>query len=63
MGGSSGVTLEVALMEMEAPPSWASCVATWTKARAQVLWAQRKEESVGQIPVEGGDTPGECLAG
>ena len=38
-------------MGMEAQPS---CVVTWTKARAWTLWEQRKEESMGQIPVEGG---------
>ena len=41
-------------MEIEAPPGWASCVAAWTEVRAQLLLGQRKEESVGQVPVEGG---------
>ena len=43
-------------MGMEAPPSWMSCATTWTEVRAWVLLGQRKEESVGQVPVEG-DTP------
>ena len=47
-------------MRTEALPSWASCAATWTKVRAQALLGQRKEESVGQVPVEG-DTPREML--
>ena len=41
-------------MGKEDSPSQASCVATWTKVRAWALWGQRKKESVGQIPVEGG---------
>ena len=48
-------------MGMEAPPSWVSCFAAWTKVRAQVPLVQRKEESVGQVPVEG-DTPGGMLS-
>ena len=48
-------------MGMEAPLSWASCAAAWTKMRALVLLGQRKEESVGQVPVEG-DTPGGMLS-
>ena len=50
-------------METEAPPSGTGCVAAWTKARAWVLWWQRQEESVGQVPVEWGIPHGECLAG
>ena len=41
-------------MGMENPPGQASCVATWTEARAQVLLGQKKEGSAGQVPVEGG---------
>ena len=49
-------------MGMEAPPSQASCVTTWTEARAQVPLVQRKEESMGQVPVEGIPLE-ECSAG
>ena len=42
---------------MEAPPTWVSHVTIWTKVRAQVLLVQRKEESVEQVPVEGGIPP------
>ena len=41
-------------MGTEVPPSWASCATTWTEVRAKALLGQRKEESVGQVPVEGG---------
>ena len=41
-------------MGMEALPSWVSCVAIWTKMRAWVPLVWRKEESAGQVPVEGG---------
>ena len=47
-------------MGMEAPPSLASCATTWTEVMAWSLLGQRKEESVGQVPVEG-DTPGGML--
>ena len=50
-------------MGTEALPSWASCVATWTEATAWAPLVQRKEESVGQVPVEGGIPLGECSAG
>ena len=48
-------------MGMEAPPGQTSCAAAWTEVRAWVLLGQRKEESVGQVPVEG-DTPGGILS-
>ena len=41
-------------MGIEAPPGWVSFVAAWTKVMAQALLGQRKEESAGQVPVEGG---------
>ena len=41
-------------MEMEAPHSKASHVTTWTEVGAWALWRQRKEDSVEQIPIEGG---------
>ena len=48
-------------MGMEAQPGQASCVTAWTKVRAQILWGQKKEESVGQIPIEGEIPLGEWL--
>ena len=40
-------------MRTESSPSQASCVTIWTMVRAQMPLVQRKEESVGQVPVEG----------
>ena len=48
---------------MKDPPGEASGATAWAKAKAQALWGQRKEELLGQIPVEGGILLGECLAG
>ena len=50
-------------MGTEPPPSQVSCVAAWTEARTWVLLGWRKEESAKQVPVEEGNTPGECSAG
>ena len=50
-------------MGKRAPPSQVSCVTTLAKARAQVLWWQRQEESVGCFLVEREIALGECLAG
>ena len=40
-------------MGMEAPPSWASCVATWTKARAQALWGRGRRSLWGRFLLKG----------
>ena len=50
-------------MGMEAPSSRASCVATWTEVRTWSLLGQRKEESVGQVPIEGGYPQGNAQQG
>ena len=48
---------------METLPSWVSGAAAWAEIRAWALWGQGKEESLGQIPVEGEILLGECLEG
>ena len=50
-------------MGTEAPPSQASCATTWTEARAWVLLEKSKEESAGQVPVEGVSPQGNAQQG
>ena len=38
---------------MVAPLGWVSHVTIWTEVRTRVLLVQRKEESMGQVPVKG----------
>ena len=48
---------------MEALPGQASDAMAGAEVKAQALWGQREEESLGQIPVERGILLGECLIG